>query len=131
LGCYDSLFRQSGLTPGRSHPAAPAPTAASTSPPSAADQFGLTSGQILRKESQGAPPAELKEFTGRLTGVSRRQQGYLVLRLDNGQVWEQTEAGPELRLVAGDAVRIERGVLGAYWLLKQPGHLAIKVRRTG
>lgn len=113
LACYDKQFGQSGLT------AAPA-----------VDQFGLTEGQILRKESNGAPPAAVKQITGRIVNLSQVRGGHLVLRLDNGQVWEQTEAGPDLKIDAGDAVQIDRGVLGAYWLSKPAGHLAIKVRRA-
>ncbi len=40
-----------------------------------------------------------------------------VLRLDNGQVWEQVQdATAEMSLRAGDAVTIEKGIMGGYWL---------------
>jgi hypothetical protein len=95
-----------------------------------AEQFGLTSGQILGKESNGARPAGLKRLTARVVNISQRREGYLVLRLENGQVWEQTEGGPDLRIGEGAMVSIDRGLLGAYWLSRQSGRLAIKVRRT-
>ena len=153
LACYDNQFKQGGhpdarqdLSPAaRSAPlAAPAssgavsvpstaPAAGTSTPPvrmSATDQFGLTAGQILSKGvSAGQQPAPLKHLRERIADVSERGEGYLVLRLNNGQVWEQTEAGPDLRIGTGDAIQIDRGVLGAYWLSKPSGHAAIKVRR--
>jgi len=94
------------------------------------DQFGLTSGQVLRKNSAGAPTFAPKQVTARIVTLSHRPGGTLVVSLDNGQTWEQTEEGPNLHISAGDAVKVERGLLGAYWLSPVPGHLAVKVRRT-
>ncbi len=53
-----------------------------------------------------------------------------VVHLDNGQVWRQTEDGPELSLAAGQTIAIDQGLLGAYWLSGQSRRLAIKVRRV-
>jgi hypothetical protein len=102
-------------------PQKPAPAAGP-----AADQFGLTSGEVLRKQTQEGPA---KRLNARLSTVSANARGRLVLHLDNDQVWEQTEDGPDLRLRAGEAVNIDRGLLGAYWLSPASGRLAIKVRR--
>jgi hypothetical protein len=53
----------------------------------------------------------------------------VVVRLDNEDVWEQSEDGPDLGLAVGDSVTIEKGMLGSYWM---SGHssVAIKVRRV-
>jgi hypothetical protein len=94
------------------------------------EQFGLTSGQVLRKNSAGAPTSTPKQVTARIVTLSHRPGGTLVASLDNGQTWEQTEDGPDLHIAAGDPVKVERGLLGAYWLSPVPGHLAVKVKRT-
>jgi hypothetical protein len=92
--------------------------------------FGLTAGQVLRNKSNGQLPAQLKRLTSRIATLSRKTSGGLVIHLDNGQVWEQTEEGPDLPVVVGDEVTIDRGLLGAYWLSRQSSHVAIKVQRT-
>jgi hypothetical protein len=64
-----------------------------------------------------------------VANVSRKPGGWLIVRLDNDDVWEQSDDGPDLGLAVGDSVRIEKGMLGAYWM---SGHssVAIKVRRA-
>ena len=63
-----------------------------------------------------------------VSGITSKPNGRVVIRLDNGEVWEQSEDGPDLGLEVGDSVKIEKGMLGAYWM---SGHssVAIKVRR--
>jgi hypothetical protein len=109
--------------------ATPAPSANPT-PGANADQFGLTSAEVLRKQSNSERSPALKKMTARIVTLSHRPGGALVVHLDNGQVWEQTEEGPDLHIAAGDPVAIDRGMLGAYWLSPASGHLAVKVRRT-
>jgi hypothetical protein len=74
-----------------------------------------------------------KMVTGRVAAhvasVTRKPGGWLVVRLDNDEVWEQSDDGPDLGLAVGDSVKIEKGMLGSYWM---SGHssVAIKVRRA-
>jgi hypothetical protein len=68
-------------------------------------------------------------FTAHVAGITRRSNGQVVVRLDNDEVWEQSDEGPDLKIEVGDAVRIDRGMLGAYWLSSHSS-VAIKVRRT-
>jgi hypothetical protein len=65
-----------------------------------------------------------------VASVTRKPSGWVVVRLDNDEVWEQSDDGPDLGLAVGDSVKIERGMLGSYWM---SGHssVAIKVRRAG
>jgi hypothetical protein len=146
LQCFDrgvaqfkSAADEAGGAPcsGTSAPAArsksgtPAPHDTPVAPSgSNTDQFGLTSGQVLRKNSVGAPTFAPKQVTARIVTLSHRPGGTLVVSLDNGQTWEQTEGGPDLHIAAGDSVTIDRGVLGAYWLSGRSPRLAIKVQRT-
>lgn len=64
-----------------------------------------------------------------VASVTRKPGGWLVVRLDNDEVWEQADDGPDLGLAVGDSVKIEKGMLGSYWM---SGHssVAIKVRRA-
>jgi hypothetical protein len=74
-----------------------------------------------------------KMVTGRADGhvasVNHKANGLVTVRLDNDEIWEQADDGPDLKLAVGDSVKIERGALGSYWM---SGHssLAIKVRRA-
>jgi hypothetical protein len=63
-----------------------------------------------------------------VASVTRKPNGRVVVRLDNDEVWEQADDGPDLKLAVGDGVKVERGALGSFWM---SGHssLAIKVRR--
>jgi len=135
LRCYDrevARFKAAGEVTG-SDPRCSSTSSSSTGPTNTtkpADQFGLTSGEVLRKQSGDEQPRAAKRLTARIVTLSKRPRGYLVLHLDNGQVWEQSEDGPDLHLGPGEPVTIDRGLLGAYWLSAQSGRLAIKVRRT-
>jgi hypothetical protein len=106
------------------------PPSANPTPGASADQFGLTSEEALRRQSSRERSPALKKITARIVTLSHRAGGALVVHLDNGQVWEQTEDGPDLHLGAGAPIAIDRGLLGAYWLSPASGHLAVKVRRT-
>jgi hypothetical protein len=70
-----------------------------------------------------------EEVHERVATVTHRPNGTVVLRLVNDQVWEQAEEGPDLKIEAGDLVKIDRGMLGSYWLTAH-SRVAIKVRRT-
>ena len=89
---------------------------------SAEDQFGG------RPKDAGGEP-KLQRLQARIVTISYRPRGRLGLGLDNGQVWEQSEEGPDLKLKVGDVVTIQTGLLGAYWLSAY-SHRAIKVQRT-
>jgi hypothetical protein len=115
----------SSAPPASTRPAADREPASLNSAKSAFGADGLT-----RKQQLGEEGAQLRQVTARVTAIARRPQGMLVLHLENGQVWEQTEDGPDLKIQAEDAVTIDRGALGAYWLSARSGHVAIKVRRT-
>ena len=74
-----------------------------------------------------------KMVTGRVAAhvasVTRKPSGWVVVRLDNGEAWEQSDDGPDIGVAVGDSVKIEKGMLGSYWM---SGHssVAMKVRRA-
>jgi hypothetical protein len=119
---------QSGSTTARAVPTQRAAERESASLSSAESVFGADG--LIRKEQPGGQGAPPRQLTARVAALARRPQGMLVLHLENGQVWEQTQDGPDLTIKAGDTVRIDKGVLGAYWVTTSSSHAAIKVRRT-
>ena len=111
--------------------AQPRPDSRALDDASAQDEFGAN-GEVLRKRSKdsGAQPSPLRRMTARVATIARRPGGWVVLHLDNNQVWEQSDDAPDLGLQVGETVTIDKGILGAYWLTVQSHHAAIKVRRT-
>lgn len=131
LACYDKeMARATGPRPGPKvapRPAAPVRTATSTGAsvasgpepptPAYAAEAGGPAGaaqpsRATAKPAVGKGPWRL---TARVAGLERWPDA-MVLRLDNGQVWQQTgQASGDLSLRIGDTVTIERH-LGSYWL---------------
>lgn len=84
-----------------SAPAAAAPVAA----PASADTFGLPSASRDRREP----------LVARVVSVERQPRGGLQITLDNDQVWLQSDSAPVV-IKPGSTVKIQRKLLGAYWL---------------
>jgi hypothetical protein len=92
-----------------------------------ADELG---GELLPKRvKEGTEPPKAHELTARVARVTQGPNGRVVVHLENDQIWEQSEDGPDLRIRIGDRVKIDRGMLGSYWLAAHSS-VAIKVRRT-
>jgi hypothetical protein len=107
--------------------AGPGATPPKASDSSRLDEFGRDSS--LKAAGERATSKLQQRLDATVESISRRNEGRLTLRLDNGQVWAQSEEGADLKLQAGDKVTITRGLLGSYWL-SNGSRLAIKVRRT-
>ncbi len=145
LACYDALAKSrlrpdSGGAPAvGSEPAAAAPAAATGAPPppaatgpapaavattaaatsasgSAADSFGLVKRAPPERE-QGA-----KEIKALVQKVDMDRQGNVRVSLDNGQVWDFTEADAVTIVRAGDAVTIRRGAFGSFLMTTGSRH---------
>lgn len=133
LACFD---RESALLAG----AAPPPPAASTNapmapaPPRAAavheevsppsppllsptEQFGLPNAAIAHTEgAAGARAPELKALHARVSNLKVLSAGIVEFTLDNGQVWEQTNATGDLLVKSGDKITIAKGWFNSYSL---------------
>lgn len=127
LRCYDHVVARFHEGGDSTRPAAGAAAVDAAKP---LDQFGLTSGPILAQRPEEERPHPLKQMSAHVAALSHRPDGNLVLRLDNEQVWEQSEQGPDLRIAPGDSITIDRGALGSYWLSATTGRHPIKVRRV-
>ncbi len=130
LTCYDKAL----------HRASPASHQAKITPPAAEplqaaepkttpeQRFGLSAGQVVKKEKLAESP---KELTAKVTSTGRESNGALKLTLDNGQVWVQQSAdGQALSISVGDSVTVSHELMGGY-LLTTPsgGHRSLRVRR--
>lgn len=79
--------------------------------------FGLTPDKVRKLEAkQGIQPNEVKTMSAHITDVSRGASGRQVFKLDNGQVWRQSETRARFEAVPGEAVTISHGAMGSFWL---------------
>ena len=100
-----------------------------------ADEFGLTA-EVARKHAPAvaagaataataAPVAtDVVALPGRIVALGLAPRGEIIFTLDNRQVWIQSQVEPGKEFSVGDAVRIEHGAMGSYWLA------ADKARKT-
>jgi hypothetical protein len=125
LACYDRQFRVLDANP------PPAPKVAPVPPPedpaAAERSFGMN-GQVERNNPAGQPP-RLQKLTGRIAATWYKAHGETVIRLENGQVWEEADGEPTITLKVGSEVTIDTGVMGAYWLLYGRSG-GVRVKRT-
>jgi hypothetical protein len=111
-------------------PSPPKPAAAAVAPNepvSEAQKFGLSTKQRAALEAKPAEPAPT-ETTAAVKTVRRLASGYLLIGLDNDQVWQQSELDSLIRLQPGDQVTIRRASMGSH-LLVTPGKYSTRVRR--
>lgn len=106
-------------------PAAPAATSGDAG--SEARKFGLSSKQ--RAALEGRPVEPVTATTAAVRSVRHLPSGYLLIGLDNDQVWQQTEYDRSIWLEPGDRVTIRQGSLSSY-LLETPGKYSTRVRRV-
>ena len=113
LACYDKAV---------AHIESGAPTDAAVSPE---NMFGGTTAMAPPPAAQDETgPEELKQITGKVVAVSRTSSGILELRLDNDQVWRQSDADNSVVVENGDSVTISRASLGTFRLTDKRGRSA-------
>ncbi len=95
LSCYDSAMGRSRSASGEAKPQSAPPTAA------------------VGTESQ-AKPSLPKKLSAQVREVTVLPAGLYRLALDNGQVWDTTQAASALAFKANDAVTITQGLLGSH-----------------
>jgi hypothetical protein len=99
-------------------------TLAGTVPKVEADSFGMTADIAHKREPAAASQPQAAVLPGKIVALSHAPAGELIFKLDNQQVWRQTQAEPSKQFVVGDVVRIEHGAMGTWWLA------ADKARKT-
>jgi len=150
LACYDRLnpprgpmATQAAEAPKAASAAAPASArppasaAAVAAAPSAAPavsaeraeaEFGLSERARRERAADKNERAGVDHIVAKVSSVSERPRGELLLKLDNGQTWTQTERRLGTLIKEGETVTISRGALGSFMLTSEAG-VATRVRR--
>jgi biotin carboxyl carrier protein len=122
LACFDAAVGQVQAAPGN-----PTPAVAAV-PLSQEEKFGLR-GELKQEKAQKTPELqELEQLQARVTSVSSKLHGELVVTLENGQVWTEIQTNSGARIKAGDQVAIKAGALGSF-LLVAPNGRSTRVTR--
>jgi hypothetical protein len=99
---------------------------------SSASDVGLDARELRRQRAQrGEPqpqPAEPAPIEAVLIKVIQRQPLISAFELDNGQIWEQSEA-KRTAAAPNQKVLITHGVLGAFFLKTADGTVVVRVHR--
>jgi len=113
-------------SPPAHHAAPAAATSAPTVPPAAASA-GAAAPPAVAAPPPAAPADKPGKVSARVVSIDRSPDD-MVLHLDNGQAWEQTQPVPgDLSLKVGDSVTIDKH-FGSYWL-NGPHVSGMKVRQ--
>ena len=92
-----------------------------------ADRFGMTA-DIERKRDPVPAQAKEEVLRGKISELRQAPQGEWIFTLDNGQVWVQAEANPNLQFAVGEDVHIEHGTMSSLWLFADK-HRKVRVKR--
>lgn len=101
---------------------------AAAAAPTAEELFGIDAEAVRSARGAGAKREQIAAISARVAATRRLPDGSLLIELDNGQAWRQMDAGTELLLEEGDAVKISRGALATFRLVGPTGRFA-RVRR--
>lgn len=115
---------------------APEPAAPSATPPQAGSpsaEFGLQGEALARKRAAEAPkdvPKATEQLVAKVTAVTGRGKGDYRIELDNGQLWMESQRTGGEAPATGETVTIRPGLLGSYFLEREVGGLALRVKRV-
>lgn len=137
LACFDRVFGAEGET----ESVAPAATATSDNPASAAvpASAGAAAG-VAAVEPSAAPEADFgrkktkadlegEALVSGIAAIGRDAYDRLIIELDNGQVWRQVEY-KRFPVEAGQAAEIRHGAFGSYKLYIKGKKRWTRVRRV-
>jgi hypothetical protein len=126
LACFDRVTPTiTFAAPESNAPAAAAAPQATAAPPSAASIAAFGSERVL-----DAPGETIDEIQSRLIGELDGWSGETTFTLENGQVWQQAEAGRLVLQANAPLVTIRRGAFGSYRLSVEGVNRAVRVRRV-
>lgn len=123
LACFDALAKQAKADPAMaaaSNESLRRPAVVAKTEDKAAS-FGME--QKVQRETQ------LEQLTAIVTKVDKNPYGKLVIVLDNGQIWKQSDSN-YLSLKNGDKVVLDKGALGSIYLSTEGSNRNIRVSRS-
>jgi hypothetical protein len=91
-----------------------------SSPAVKEQNFGTDAGSLARQKAAQRTD-KFEEITARVSSIVTRPRGELVVTLDNGQIWSQTQTSAPFALQEGDSVKIKTGAMSAYLLIAPSG----------
>jgi hypothetical protein len=103
------------------------PVAAATAQ-TAEQQFGLSQQQARATAPKPVENKGPEKIQSAATEIKRKPLGELVISLENGQVWEQTEVDSTVHIKSGDAVTVSKAAFGSFMMTS--GHSTLRVRRV-
>lgn len=126
LACFDAAFAAPREHEGRDK-SPPVTTAPQTAAEVIAD-FGLTRAQLEARDPERGSEPRLERIEAKVEEIQYRSTGERIIKLDNGQVWLQTEVTVRGPLSIGDEVVIRRAALNSFHIVT-PARVALRVRR--
>ncbi len=84
------------------------------------DDFGRT---------KSRPSDDLQQITGKVKALSTNNQRKLIITLENGQAWRQTDSD-SLSIKVGNNVNIEKAAFGSFLLNVEGSNRKIRVKRV-
>jgi len=97
-------------------------------PQAAPQQYGNPVDNFGKPILQTIERNEVESLTAQVASVKKSRRGKLIITLDNGQVWQQTDS-KSILMQAGKTVVLEKGLLGAYFLKEASSTSRIRVER--
>jgi hypothetical protein len=122
LSCYDTAMGRLRAASGAAKTQSAPPTAAAGA--DALAKFG-DDGRLHTE----AKPSLPKNLSAQVREVTLLPAGLYRLTLDNGQVWDTTQAYSALAFKANDAVTISRGLLGSHQISLAGHNTSVSVIR--
>jgi len=93
------------------------------------DLFGKNQEEIRKSVQEATDTPEINEIEAKVSKLSKSvATGYVVITLDNGQVWKQIDSS-KLRLSDNDQVTIRRASFGSFMLKKTGRNTTMRVKR--
>lgn len=122
LECFDRAFAE----------AAPAPFEPAAGKDALPETMAATPEEFAEKKSRKEKKREddrKGELAGTIAAVQTNAVGIDFIRLENGQVWRETEDS-RVNLAAGQDVVIKKGIFGSFSLRVDGDERIVKVRRV-
>jgi hypothetical protein len=97
-------------------------------PKNQSDQFGMTVDIARKRDPEAVSRNENTSLSGIIAALVEAPRGEYIFTLDNGQMWIQAEQRSNIHFQVGEAVQVEHGAMGSFWLAADH-HRKTRVKR--